>query len=184
MPTQIKSKKGLLKACNGCSKEVGEYFEHIPSLIEGYPLDVVLAYAFARLELGQNMALYCGAVKVHRANAELAIRAVSTHHMKREGFVALYETVFGFGLPTVAAKALKTGEDTRDAIMHGKPATDDRLRNAVARVLEYAEAINGQLHKKHGLKPFGKLKGFAGASKKLSKETTRFMLKGMGFTLS
>jgi len=184
MPAQIKSKRGLLKSYDGCSTGVREYFEHIPTLVEQYPLDVVLAYAFARLELGQNMALYCGAVKVHKANAEVATKAVSTHHMTREGFVDLYATVFGFDLPSSAAKALKTAEDTRDAVMHGKRATDDRLRNAIARVLEYAEAINGQLSKKHQLRPFGNLRGFSGRAKKLGKSTTRFMLKGMGFTLS
>ena len=184
MPDRIKTKKGLLNVYNACSSGVQRYFEHLPKLLDEFPLDVALAYAFARLELAQNMALYCGVVKLHRANAELASRAVSTHHMTREGFVGLYEAVFDFGLPKAAAQALKTAEDTRDAAMHGKSATDDRLRNAIARVLEYAEAINAQLSKEHGLRPFGHLRGFAGRAKKLEKRTTRFMLKGMGFNIA
>ena len=68
--------------------------------------------------------------------------------------------------------------------MHGKPTTDDRLRNAIARVLEYAEAINAQLNKEHGLRPFGDLRGFSGRAKKHEKKTTRFMLKGMGFAIA
>ncbi|MCH8187002.1 MAG: hypothetical protein IH862_12980, partial [Chloroflexi bacterium] len=137
-----------------------------------------------QMELGQNMALYCGVVKVYKANAAIASNAVSTHHMTREGFVALYETIFGFSLPNTAAQALKTAEDTRDAVMHGKPATDRRLRNAIARILEYAQAINKQLHGAHQLRPFGDLRGFSGRAKKLPKSTTRFMLKGMGFTIA
>ena len=184
MATQIKSKPGLLKAYKACSEEVREYFKHLPKLLDQFPMHVCLAYVFARLELGQNMALYCGAVKVHRANAELAKTAVGTHYMTREGFVGLYKTVFGFDLPKVAHTDLETAESTRDDVMHGKSASSERIRNAIARVLEYAEAVNKQLNGKHHLRPFGNLKGFSGASKKLGKGTTRFLLKGMGFTLA
>ena len=183
MDTRIKSKNGLKKAYKNCSKEVREYFRHIPKLLNSYPMDVCLAYVFSRLELGQNMALYCGIVSIHRANSEMSKNVISTHHMTRESFVELYETVFGFELPKTAHKDLKEAEKTRDAIMHGKKATDDTIRNAIARVLEYAEEINRQLDKECGLRPFGKLQGFSGRAKKLDKRTTRFMLKGMGFNI-
>lgn len=181
---QIKSKKGVLKVLRGCSEQIRNYFQHLPNLMDNFPLDVALAYAFARLELGQNMALYCGVVKVHKSNAELARAAVGTQHMSRESFVELYKTVFGFDLPKAAAQALKVAEDTRDAVMHGKQPPDARLRNAIARVLEYAKALNAQLGLAFGLEPFGRLKGFAGRAKKLDKRTSRFMLKGMGFGLA
>lgn len=184
MATEIKSKPGLISHYQTRTIEVQKYFEHIPALVNQFPMDVGLAYAFARLELGQNMALYCGAVKIHKANAELTMAAVSTHHMTRDGFVTLYKTVFGFDLPKAAHDDLKIAEDTRDVVMHGKTATDDRIRNAIARVLDYAAAVNAQLQAKHGLKPFGKLQGFSGAAQKLDKGTTRFLLKGMGFSLS
>lgn len=184
MTKQIKSMKGLVNVFTSCSADVQRYYEHLPKLLDDFPLDVGLAYCFARLELAQNMALYCGVVKVHRANTQIAGNAVSTHHMTREGFNELYETVFSFALPKIAAAALKTAEDTRDAVMHGKTASDDRLRNAIARVLEYSDAMNKQLSGKCGLRPFGDLRGFAGRMLKLDERTTRFMLKGMGFTLS
>jgi len=184
MAKQIKTKVGLLKIFNGCSDRVKSYFEHLPKLLDNFPLEVTLAYCFARLELGQNMALYCGVVKLHRANTEIASSVVSTHQMTRPGFLKLYQTVFGFDLPKAAATSLKTAEDTRDTVMHGKRTSDDRLRNAIARVLEYSDAMNSQLNQKCGLRPFGNLRGFAGRMVKLDPRTTRFMLKGMGFTLS
>lgn len=184
MATKIKSKPGLLNAFYACSKEVQGYFEYIPKLLEEFPMHVCLAYVFARLELGQNMALYCGVVRIHKVNAEIAMRAVSTHHMTRENFVLLYKTVFDVDLPAAAHPDLKSAETTRDMVMHGKEISDDRIRNAIARVLEYAEEINKQLHAKHGLKPYGNLQGFAGKSKKLDKRTSRFLLKGMGFAIS
>lgn len=184
MPTQIKSKPGLKNAFDACSQEVRDYFEHIPKLLDDFPMDVCLSYVFARLELGQNMALYCGAVRIHKVNAEIARNAVGTHHMTRESFVSLYKTVFDISLPAAAHSDLTSAETTRDIVMHGKKASDDRIRNAIARVLEYAEAINNQLHQKYGLKPYGSLQGFAGKSKKLDKRTSRFLLKGMGFAIA
>ena len=184
MPTQIKSKPGLKNAFSNCSQEVRDYFQHIPKLLDDFPMDVCLAYVFARLELGQNMALYCGAVRIHKANAEVAWNAVSTQHMNRESFVLLYKTVFDVDLPAAAHADLKNAETTRDMIMHGKKTSDDKTRNAIARVLEYAEEINKQLHAKHGLKPYGSLKGFAGKSRKLDERTSRFLLKGMGFAIA
>ncbi|MAT40100.1 MAG: hypothetical protein CL946_10910 [Ectothiorhodospiraceae bacterium] len=184
MPTKIKSKPGLRKAFSASPKELQDYFEHIPKLLDDFPMHVCLAYVFSRLELGQNMALYCGAVRIHKVNAEVASNAVGTQHLTRKNFVSLYKTVFDVDIPTAAHADLKSAETTRDMVMHGKKPTDGKIRNAIARVLEYAEEINKQLNAQHGLKPFGDLRGFAGKSKKLDKRTSRFLLKGMGFEIS
>lgn len=183
MPTKIKSKIGLKNAYKRCSAEVQVYFGHVPKLLDDFPMQVCLSYVFSQLELGQNMALYCGAVRVHKADSKTARDVVSTHHMTRNEFVKLYKTVLGVGLPKAAHADLKSAEKTRDLVMHGKGASDDMVRNAIARVLEFAEEVNRQLDKKHGFKPFGKLQGFAGRTKKLDISTTRFLLKGMGFAL-
>jgi len=184
MATQIKSKQSLRKAYNGYSEEVRQYFEHLPTLLDDYPMDACLAYVFARLELAQNMALYCGAVKIHKVNAEVARSVIGTHHLTRKSFIELYKTVFDLELPKAAHPDLKSAEETRDNAMHGKQTSEDKIRNAIARVLEYAAEINQQLSRKHGLKPFGKLKGFAGNARKLDKRTSRFVLKGMGFAIA
>lgn len=178
----IKSKAGLLKAYRGCPREVQKYFEHLPTLVAEYPLDVCLAYAFSRLELGQNMSLYCGVVKLHRANAATARTVVSTHYMTRKNFLALYNTVYGLALPSAARKDLKSAEETRDTVMHGKPASEERTRNAIGQVLSFATAVNRQLDNQFKIKPFGDLRGFSGASQKLDARTTMFMLKGMQFS--
>ena len=183
MPDEIRSIPGLHHAYNGHSDEIREYFEHIPKLIDFFPLDVCLAYVFARLELGQNMALYCGAVRIRKANSQVAKGAVGTHHMTRDEFVQLYSEVFGLELPKEAHNELQGAENTRDAVMHGKPPSAKDMRNAIARVLEYAEAINEQLHSAHRLKPFGNLQGFA-TKGNLDKKTSRLVLKGLGFKLS
>lgn len=184
MTQQIKTKKGLVKAYNVAPQRVRRHFEHLPALLDQFPLSVVLAYAFAQLELAQNMALYCGVVKLYRANADLARSAVAAHHMTRDGFSALYKVVFQFDPPKSAVTEIANAEQTRDDVMHGKPVSDRRTRSAIASVLTYAVAMNEQLKGKHGIEPFGNLKGFSGRAKKLDAKTTRFMLKGMGLSLS
>ncbi len=184
MPTAIRSKAGLKRAYSIAPPEVCDYFKFLPKLLDEFPMDVCLAYAFSRLELGQNMALYCGTVKIHKVNAEIARRVIGTHHLTRKSFIELYKTVFDLELPKTAHDDLKKAEETRDHVMHGKKTSDDMIRNAIARVLEYAEAINKQLSVKYKLKPFGHLRGFSGRAKKLDKRTSRFLLKGMGFTIA
>lgn len=184
MATQIKSKAGLKKAYANSSSEIRDYFPHIPELLENFPMEVCLAYVFYRLELGQNMALYTGVVRIHRVEASLARSAVSIQHLTREHFDELYQKIFSIKVPKTAKLDLEGAQKTRDRIMHGKRESDDQVRNAIARVLEYAEEINSQLDEKHKLKPFGYLKGFAGRGRKLDKQTSRFVLKGIGFGIA
>ena len=175
-----------------CHEDIQDYFEHLPKLLQHkFPLDVCLAYAFSRLESGRRAALYCGVVKIHSVDAQLAKSAVSGH-IEYEKFISLYGKVFKEQPPSAAKRELKTAlqvaQSTRNVVLHGisKKAESDyqhRLRNAIACALHCAEAIQDQLMGKFELKPFGDLRGFA-PSQKLDRETSRFILLGMGFPLS
>jgi len=178
---KIKSKPGLLACFNGLPPDVRRYFEHLPALIESLPLDVALSYVFARVELAHNMALYCGITKLHRASSEMAYHAVQKHHMTRAEFRAKYAVIYGNEITDVVANLLTHAEGVRDHVMHGKSATDDQKRNAIANVLRYAVGFNECTVALHGPKPFGDLRGYKGAAQALDKSTTRWMLKGMGF---
>lgn len=177
---KIKSKPGLLHFFADCPVEVREYFQHIPKLLD-LELSVVLAYVFARVELAHNMALYCGVIKLHQANAEIAYRAVQTYRITRADFRSKYETVYGKPISKATWQLLTQAEGVRDRVMHGKDTNDDQMRNAVAHVLAYAKEMNKGVADCGGPKPFGKLQGFKGARQSLEKETTRWMLMGMGF---
>ena len=91
--TKIQSIPGLKNLFLKYSDDVRKRFEYLPKLLDDYPLEIALGYVFHRLELGQNMALYCGVVKLYRANSDVASGALDVHHMTREGFVKLYKTV-------------------------------------------------------------------------------------------
>lgn len=185
MLIQVKSKSHLKKAYDECSKEVQDYFKYIPRLLDDFPMEVCLAYVFSRLELGQRMALYCGVVKIHKVDSELARTAVENEHMGRDTFVKFYKTIFDFKLSKSAHDHLENAAKIRNMIMHGKKTTDDNIRNAIAEAIKFAEEVNKQLYEneKSQLKPFGNLRGFAGRLQKHDKGTSRFVLKGMGFEI-
>jgi hypothetical protein len=180
---KVKSKPALLNFYKLSPAEVRNYFEHLPTLVEQFPLDVALAYVFFRVELAQNMALYCGLAKIHRADSDLAYRAVQTHHMTRDGFRSKFSTVYGAPVPEKIASLMTQAEGVRDLVMHGKGASDDQKRNAIAHVLAYAAEFNQLTVACGGPKPFGDLRGFKGSGQSLEKKTTRWVLKGMGFTM-
>ena len=180
----VKSKPGLLNRFNLSPAEIRVYFEHVPKLIADFPLDVCLSYVFAQLERAQKAILYCGVVKLHRVDATLARAAIDVHHMTRSDFKAKFETVFEEPIPSATSDLLAKAEDARDRVMHGKRTTDEEKRNAVASVLDYAEAINLLVSTIAGVKPFRDLRGFKGAARSLNKSASRWLLKGMGFTIA
>lgn len=181
--SNIRSIPGLKKFYEERSQDVRDYFEHVPGLLGEFPLSVCLAYVFAELERGQNMALYCGLVRIYNIEAKFAKNIVSKQHINRSDFVSFYKTIFSKSIPEEAQQDLEKAEKTRDAVMHAKPASPNSIRNAIACVLEYAEIINGELNI-HKFTPFGDLRGFAGGRKNyLDKKTSRFLLKGIGFSL-
>ncbi len=188
MPTKIGSIQSLKKAYESCSQKMQSYFEHIPLLLDNkdIPLEICLAYVFFRLEHGQRMALYCGLARIHKVIAELALDAVGNHYITRTEYGIFYEKIFNFEPPNNAPCDLESAQKTRNRIMHGnlhdKNKVEDKdIRNAIASVLRYAEAINRQLDTKHQLEPFGPLQGFAGGPPRLNQKESQSMLKNMGF---
>ena len=87
----------------------------------------------------------------------------------------------GLGSPIPpAAKALREDpEKIRDESIHGREVDDPPLRKAIQDVLQYFESFNAFALKTGGFEPCGDMRGITGASGKLSKDTTRWILKGL-----
>lgn len=184
MPTPS-SYRAVLNRYNSSTAGVKLYFNQLPGLLtHRFPLEVCLAYLFLRLEKGQNMALYCGVVKLHQSSTGVAYRAISAQHLTRDGFLTLFQTVFGSPLSESSIKLIKTAEKVRDKVIHGKDVADPEMRGALVDVIAYAEAVNAEVRSKGGFEPFGSLQGFKGAGKSLGDQTSRWLLKGLGFALA
>jgi hypothetical protein len=174
----------LLKKYDFCSEDVKKYFGLLPQLIKDYPHSVSLAYIFFETEKAQNRVLYGGVVKLHRGNAKTVENLVYAAHIKRESFLTLFRNVFDKELSQPVVSKLKVAEKTRDKLLHGKKVTDASLREAIADVLDYADAMNNELDILAGFKPFGDMRGFKGRKEALDAKTTRWLMKGLGFPAS
>src|SRR5262245_18304600 len=180
----VTSRPALKNHYEAASKEVQDYFPHLPALLAAFPLQVALAYVFSRVELAQNMALYCGIVKCHKGDAALSWHAVDSHPMTRKYVVEKYALIFGEPSSPATSPAIRAAEKVRDNVMHGKNASDKEVRQAISCVLDYAQLLNADVSSVAGFKPFGNLRGFKGATQSLAPSTTRWILKGMGFSVS
>jgi len=177
----IKSVPGLKKHFAGLPPDVKEFYRHAPGLLDQFPLDVCLAYVFARLESLQNLAIYCGLVKLHRTHGGITWNVLLTHHFTRETFRTSCKTVFSTEVPPGAVALIQRAEGVRDQVMHGKGPEDGEMRNAIAEVLDYSVQFSAYVAGCAGFRPCGNLRGFKGAAAALEKSTTRWVLKGMGF---
>src|SRR3546814_177830 len=137
---------------------------------------------FTRVEKAMNRMLYCGVVKLHRANSTTASVMVNNHHMTRREFKRLFSNVFGTDVPKELNEILAEAEKVRNKVVHGKDTTAAEMRTAIVRLLEYAEGMNALVNREAGFKPFSAdLRGFAGAAERLDASTTSWLMKGLGF---
>ena len=174
--------RGMVGEYNKLPEDVKQYFEYFPQLTEEFPWDVVIAYLFSRVELAQNMTIYCGVVKCHKVDSDIAKKAVNNQHMTRQGFKDLYKSIFGHAIPKTIAGNIDHAENIRDKILHGKSVTEADKRKAVYDLLIYAKNFNDKLQSIAGFRPFGSLQGFKGRGQSLDKSTSRWVVKGMGFS--
>ncbi len=179
----VASYKGVLKFYKSMPQGVREYFTHFEKLIESFPQDVLISHMFALVELAQNQTLYCGIVKLHRADAQLTRKAINAQHLTRESFRKFYSNIFGKEIPKDVIDLLKEAESIRDQVVHGKQVLEKDKRKAIVDILDYSKEFNGVVSQTGGFEPFGSLQGFKGAGQSLDSSTTRWILKGMGFSV-
>lgn len=174
--------RGVRNRYRDAPDEVTDYFEPIPELIEYYPWEVSIAYAFSLLEKSHNRSLYAGAVKLHRANSTIAHNLVDRQHITRATFQKLFKNIFGSSVPAEMLSILKEAEKVRDKIVHGKKTTDEEKRKALIAVLEYAKELDAFINEKAGFRPFTvDTRGFTGRREALDNSTTRWLMRGLGF---
>lgn len=174
---------GILNRYKLCPDEVKGYFEHFPKLAKEFPWDVAISYMFALVELAHNMTIYCGIVKLHRAEGNLVRKAVNNQHITRPSFKEFYKTVFGEDVKKSISEKIEEAEKIRDKILHGKPVSEELKRKAVVDILDYAQNFNKEIYRIAGFKPFGSVKGFKGRAQPLDRSTSRWILRGMGFSM-
>jgi hypothetical protein len=180
-------RRGLKTVFYTMPAEVQSFFTDLPALIDSdFSLDIALAYTFFRLEQGQRLTLYCGARKLHRTDSQLTWKAIDTHDLRRGDFKHLFKTIYNFSVSQVAEKCLADAQSVRDDLMHGRQPEDGRQREAICKVLFYCKEMNELIAvtNKNSFRPItGDLRGIVGRLEALDPSTTRWILKGMGFSI-
>lgn len=188
MPVEIvHSRRGLRNRFDQFDDDIREYFSEFRTLLDSKcSLNVLLAYMFFRLEQGERMTLYCGARKVHKTNAELTWKAIDNEHLTRKAFQERFKNIFSVPVPAELQEIIRPAEDIRDNLMHGVSLDEAKLRDAINRVLCFADEINKFMDAREvGFRPFvGDLRGFVGRLQPHDKSSSRLILKGLGFDVS
>ena len=106
--------------------------------------------------------------------------------MSRANFQKYFQTVFGVAIPQSIQDIVEPAEDRRDRLMHGRNLGDPQVREAISRVVNYANELNVFLDSRRvGFRPFcADLRGFVWDEQVLEPGTSRRVLKGMGFDLA
>lgn len=181
MATKQVRKSTIKNYLSSLPAELQEHVVHLDGLLDGFPPEISLSFLFSKIETAHNMIVYCAIVKKHVASSTLARKAVDGHHMTREGFREKYSLIMGKDFPKDLKNKIAVSEAVRDKILHGKSVAQGEVRAAILSALEYIQGLNEEVHSRAAFKPFGRLKGFKGRATSLDDNTTRWMLKGMGF---
>lgn len=175
----ISSYKAVIAHFRAAPDEIQTYFALLPKLIESFPWEVAIAYQFILVERGQNRALFGAAMKLHRADGQVAESTIEALHITRPSFLKHYEIIVGAPLPSATVGKLKFAEKVRDKTVHGKAVVDSDYRQAVVDVVDYAAELNEHIHGIAGFRPYGDMRGFIGARQSLDKRTTGWLMKGL-----
>ena len=163
------------------------YFSSLPALLTGpgANLPAALAYEFHLVETAHHRILYGCLCRIHDANSVLAKDAVNSQHMTRSKFGELFNNVVGQDIPVVTLQKRAAAEVLRDKMVHGKSASDADLWAAIQSLTGYAIELNAVVDAAAKFEAFGDMRGVVGrrGHTPLSKGTTRWLLKGMGFSI-
>lgn len=177
-------RKGVINYFKSLSPEIQGYFKKLEILLRDYPTEISLSYVFSLIEKARHMALYCGIIKKHHTNKELTDKAIQSYHIIRDDYKVKFKNIFSDDIEPGALGKLEAAEKIRDKIMHGKKTTDSEKLQAIKDALEFSHLFNEQIYQKAAFRPFGSLKGFKGARKSLGIDTSKWILKGLGFNLN
>jgi hypothetical protein len=180
-----KTRAGLKKYFKSLPKNLRPHFEYFLKILEfKLPLEIAVAYVFYRIELAHRDTLLFGIIKKHRTEYRLVWEIIRKEQIGRAEFLRLFKNVIGTELPKPIETKLKEAEKIRDKAIHGHAPTDPEMRNAIKLALDYSNDFNKYVKRHAKFAPFGDLSGLAGGrDERLKPDTSRLILKGLGFRL-
>lgn len=172
--------KHVLARLNALPRDIKSWFEIVPELVENYEWGVSISYVFMNIEAIKHTTLYKGLVKRHRTDAALTWELLDKDHMGRSRFIELFKIVFDRPLLPEVLAHLAAAESIRDRVAHGKSLTGAQARSCLMEAFDFVEGFSKFVEQAGGFRPFGEGRGFKGRGSSLNRETSRWVLRGMG----
>jgi hypothetical protein len=176
--------KGVRDVFAAAHPDIRSFFDEYPGLLGKFSWATCMAYIFTKIEQGHRLALYCGVVKLHGVDPDMAWDAVQRWEMTRAGFRQHFEEVLQTKFPHDLGEVLEEAEGIRDKVIHGYEVADVEHRRGAVRTLDYANGFRSLVETSAGFSPYGDLRGFTGRAQKLPKATSRLVLKGLEFPIA
>ncbi len=155
----------------GLSPDTQEYLNFIPLVIgisdnvsrnkDKDIFDILIAYLFIKVELGQRRIFYGLAINKHNVNKRMASAIIiKKWRIDQPRFTILYKVLSGKTVDSKILEYKRKAADVRNNIIHGKIVTDAEKAQAIKDILNYIEKLNDLVRLKYKFKPFGNMKGF------------------------
>lgn len=160
--------------------EIKRSIEIVPELIERYEWQVSISFVFSQIETVKHDTLYKGLV--NDIALTLSLRdSCSTKITGLEAGFGSYSRLYSVSrFRRIQRSYLENAEKIRDRDAHGKILTEAQSRDFLVQAFKFIEEFTDFVYKLAGFRPFGDGRGFKGRGQSLSKETSLWVLKGMG----
>ena len=172
--------KQVIDCFNQLPEDIKSWIPHVPKLIEEYSWDIPIAFTFNQIETIKRRTLSLRLIKYHKTNAELTWKLIDEDYMLRERFRVLFDKIFGTPIPDAILAHLTQAEAVRDRAMHGKSFSEKDARICLPLAFTFLQTFSAFVEEKAGFRPCSNAQGIKGAAASLNKETTKWVLKGMG----
>lgn len=177
------AKQGVIDAFNASSARTKEYYAIVPGLIEHHKPDVALAYVFDRAAAAHNATIVAGLVVKHRAHRDVAREIASFQECAWDEFHYEYQTVFGSVIPESVSAIYGEANEVRRHFLSGKRVSSKDLCATVSQMLKYSDELDAFVYSDARIHPFSDLSKTKSRGAALDKNSTRWVLKGMGFPI-
>ncbi len=183
---RISYKNQCLQHYQQKTQDVQNYYGNLPTLLQHLDFSVTLAYMFSQLELGHRWLLYLGLVRLHKLNRNASWEAIHETYLNKDDFQRFFLIVFGQRIPKATIQIWENAAGIRNRVMHGRnKPTLSELKTAIEQVLDYSEEMNRFVGRISPVRPFvPDRRGLLAGQKAHLENTSKWVLKGMGFTSS
>ncbi len=160
--------------------DIQSWLDIVPELVEKYKWEVSIAFVFMQIESMFHRALHRGLVKMHKTDSVLTQKLLDSENLTRARHHELFKTVFGKALPDAILRQLKDAEKCRNRAIHGKKISEAEARTCLMAAFKFIDDYNRFVESMAKFRPCADGRGFKGAGKSLGKDTSRWVLRGMG----